>query len=168
MQPETIARNEAFFWKSVEMDTLVIGARCASLILTTFVFVMLWSGDRPDHVAVRPAHSTIEDREMHPKARIHIYEPSPEDQAVDTSWIHSPIDSITPLPTDIVAGTYLMVDQSGHSSVRIVSGPEHVLGVEDRDHYSVEADGSRWHFIRLDIDRIQRTAEVPADDSVTR
>lgn len=152
------------------MDTLAIGARCALLILTTFVFAILWSGDRPNPVAVitRPGKSPVDDRSSNPANRVHIYESPRDDVPGDSTWIKSPLDVNAPMPADIASGTYLIVDQAGHSELRTIAGSNPRPDGGICNHYTVEAGGSRWHFIRLEPNSIDRTAIRQSNDSIVR
>ena len=122
--------------------------RVALLIIVTGIFVALWSGDRPD-----PVTEAV---------------PSKQNEEYRQSTPHDggPISRV-PLPQGIVAGTYLVADQSGRTQIRVVGNIQNgTLNSENiSNHYSVEKNGARWHFIRLDTREMGRIAKQPSTRS---
>jgi hypothetical protein len=137
------------------MDTAIMAARVALLILVTGLFAALWSGDHPDCVAnaVQP---------MKQKIRMD-YERKPSD---DHSISLRQTRMTPPLPEEVAAGTYLVADQFGRTCTLIVS-PQEVkseIEVPERailNHYSFESNEGRWHYIRIEQDGGNQTAARP-------
>lgn len=130
--------------------------RVALLILVTGAFVALWSGDQPQSAAasVRPMNGIKENRPV-----------SPQRPAESLSRSDRSSQRRTPLPKGIASGTYLVADRSGHTRIRVVT-PEDIAHrsaaeVEMKDYYSVESDGIRWHFVRLESTIDEQTAGRP-------
>ena len=126
------------------MDSAIMAARVALLLLVTGLFAALWSGDHPDQLAQgrRPSKQEIRlDYDREPVTN----------QVISLSGTQI----VAPLPQGIAAGTYLVADQLGGTRIRVVSKGEvgsviEVPGQKIVNHYSVETRHGRWHYIRIE------------------
>ena len=103
--------------------------------------------------------------------RVRFYESlegEPGDESDATSEPTSANRLNAPLPDDIAAGVYVVVDQNGRSETRVISTQDRTTLQTARDHYSIESGNSRWHYIRLDSSNLDRTAVVPSTESVVK
>ncbi len=137
--------------------------RVALLTLVTCTFAVAWSGDCPDPLAVAD-HPTkakaVRDKDLPSR---HSAEPL---MVPLTHRGSRYIGNEIPLPSGIVSGTYLVADQFGRTVTRIVSAdeagsvatkPNHPA----EDHYALTANGSRWHFIRINPPSTDQMAVGP-------
>lgn len=127
--------------------------RVALLILVTGAFVALWSGDQPQAIASIPPVKSIQD--------IRQITPSPVGEPLSRSPINA--SDVVPLPEGITAGTYLIADRFGRTQIRQVAPNEISRRAKRRktvakDHYAVESNGARWHFVRIETANPEQTA----------
>ena len=149
------------------MDSMIMAARVALLIVVTGLFTALWSGDHPDRMARvdRPSKFLIVKQNVVQTGRVPQLNPSrdPVDSHDHVALFASGESRVdAPLPDGITDGTYLVTDQWGHTEIRVVtnqrsrSNDKSVPMMMD-DHYSVKIGQSRWHYIRLEQPENDRT-----------
>lgn len=145
-----------------------MAARVALLLVVTGLFTALWSGDHPDRMASvdRPsnvliAKQNVVQAELFPQLYVSNGDGRSYDQVELFTLSDLPVNA--PLPVGIAEGTYLVVDQWGHTEIRIVSRHQSRTNrksaqTKTGDHYEVKIGNARWHYIRLEASRNERTA----------
>ncbi len=161
------------------MDTVVIAVRFALLIVTTGTFAAMWSGDQSEQIAAVDRSQKL----LIGKSEINHVETFRRDPlSRDRSQLHFGVtrnsshesQMLAPLPEGIVAGTYLIADQSGQTSLRIVQRHDVPRNFRDvsqiaRNHYSIEVGRRRWHYVRInerDDNEVSEAGRVSALDRV--
>lgn len=154
------------------MDIAVKSVRISLLALMTFAFAAIWSADYSTASAsVNRPRIPIQRR---PKTDFDI-PPSDQPQnhfsaSTGSSKRNVATTSDFPVPAGIRTGTYLIVDQVGHTSTcRIVqSGSDDghdSTGILSTDHYTSTRGSARWHFIRIQPVTNERVAILPESTS---
>jgi len=163
-----------FFYLFAAMETAIMAARVTLLILVTGAFAAMWSGDHPD--VMKPVKPAPMKRDSRQDALPHRRQETPTDAYPQArrpnregTMLAVEIRNVAPLPTGIVAGTYLIADQFGRTEIRVIH-PREVAPVTidhagPSSHYFVEAHSARWHFIRIEASRDPLTATIPRVES---
>jgi hypothetical protein len=142
------------------MNPAVGTGRIALLLIVTGVFIVAWSEDSRESTSARKNGSGLQqpsqptdDSTMRPLT-IHRSDRSGTNAILS---IHGRgQSSTTPLPRGIASGTYMVVDNLGRTSQRVVSSAEVDSLAKNSapalDHYFVKIGSERWHYIRIDAD----------------
>jgi hypothetical protein len=143
------------------MNTAMMVTRVSLLLVVTGLFAGMWSADSPDLRS--PAEKQLARRDSTPRLLLQTAKSSAN--VVRTVSLSDQLPSI-PLPPEIEAGTYLVVDQTGATQrltieARNTTASTNFVAI---DHYTVRQGDQRWHFIRLDavLDRKVAQPTPPA------
>ena len=128
------------------MNTAMMVTRVSLLLVVTGLFAGMWSADSPDLRS--PAEKQMARRESTPRLLLQAAKSSPS--VVRTVSLSDQLPSI-PLPSQIEAGTYLVVDQSGATQRLTIEARDTTTSINlvAIDQYTVRQGDQRWHFIRL-------------------
>ncbi|WP_010584505.1 hypothetical protein [Schlesneria paludicola] len=147
-----------------------MATRVALLTLVTGTFTALWSGDHPERLAAadRPTPYLVGTHAGFSERHTQWSRPARPVGGLQTGRSPAAEKSSLPLPEGIVEGTYLVTDQTGQTQVRLVAPQENAshdrcLLAKPEDHYVVERNGHRWHYIRLDdsvVNRFSRSSST--------
>jgi hypothetical protein len=153
------------------MESAIMAIRVALLILVTGAFAALWSGDHPEQLAAAgPRVKKADDiRPMTPQHTREHLSRVPAERADRSRGTVCVSLSTVPLPAGIPAGTYLVADRTGKTQIRVVGLNDTMAGIRGdttTDHYSIELNGARWHFIRINPKPEDRTASQPVSTSI--
>lgn len=142
-----------------------MASRISLLILVTGAFAVIWSGDKPDQIAAvdRPARVLMgraDTRNPNELIRTAAREPRSQDDVKSVNHATK-----TPLPRGITPGTYLVVDKSGRTETRIIQWRDAIAAgstsrTPNEDHFVVQSERGRWHYIRIET-------TVPAENALT-
>lgn len=153
------------------METVIMASRVALLILVTGLFAVMWSGDQPDLIAAvdRPAKVLIGTGPGNQRDCVAESSRSVADCALQVSEsiaLSTDQRLNAPLPDGISEGTFLVVDQSGRTEVRVVSrcqviSDESLAASLVKNHYVVEEGRLRWHYVRLDETALDFNVQIP-------
>lgn len=143
-----------------------MATRVALLTLVTGTFTALWSGDHPERLAAADLPQTGHLVQARTPLPGHRRRAARTTRPVTSRNLAAEAPSV-PLPEGIVAGTYLVTDQAGRTQVKLVaaqdqSGFERCHLAKPEDHYVVERDGRRWHYIRLEDTVVTRFTRSPS------
>ena len=147
------------------MDTMIMSVRVAMLVLATSLFAAIWANDCPMEAAY--AAPSIDLQYEVPRIGIQLEAPA---EVTFTSTINhtTRISDVIPLPAEIISGTYLVVDQYGQTTTRVVHGTDLTAYRKDesagsRTHYEVAQGQRRWHFVRIEQSSNPRSAMIPEE-----
>ena len=152
-----------------------MAARVTLLILVTAAFAAMWSGDHPD--VIKPAKMAPMKRDSQQDGLPNRRQETPTDADPQARRLNREGKLLAveprmkaPLPTEIVAGTYLVADQFGRTEIRVIPAQAVPIGVTiehaaPNQHYMVEVHSARWHFIRIEASRDPQTATIPRIES---
>ena len=136
-----------------------MNARVLLLVLVTALFMAAWDGDKDAMEAAiarrtQQSHSAVAGLRKDPNHRHlasgHVTSVALA-QPVPVVAASSDVTKSVPMPEGIAAGEYQAVSQSGQTQ-RISVSAEKAKSRTVRDFYmSDAADGSRWYFVRINV-----------------